>query len=220
MISESQKEKIFYLKEFSKRVERVLNKFHEVSDGLILAAKQRGIVIVTAINDHIMFLGAVDQDVELPEINTNFKLDFDGTVLDDSENSFAETLVCNRYEFNWNCYFKISNINYEIFNDYGIDGKEKYCQGIVFYLEDLAKTTTGGRIMMLSEVDKLMLSNFKIASGAIQIEENGSHEAFDFLLFENEGLGVLYKNRLFKIPFEELADLAVDARLFGETTYD
>lgn len=208
------------LKDFAKRLTLELKALDTIHNNSNNKAKELGIVIVRAVNDKIIFSGAVEQELQLPEFNTKFKLDFDGTVLDDSEEDFAEELICHRYEFHWACYFKLTNIKYEIFNDYGHENKEKWCQGICFYVEDLHKTTSGGRVMLLSEVDKLLLSNFKIASGAIQINEGGPHRNFDFILFENNGIGVLFKNRLFTIPFEELAEQAVDARLFGETIDD
>lgn len=208
------------LKDFAKVLTLELKALDALTNSSNKKAAEQGIVIVRAVKDKIIFSGAVEQELQLPEFNTKFKLDFDGTVLDDSEEDFAEELICNRYEFNWACYFKLTNIKYEIFNDYGHENKEKWCQGICFYVEDLKKTTSGGRVMLLSEVDKLLVSNFKIASGAIQINEGGPHHNFDFILFENNGIGVLFKNRLFTIPFEELAEQAVDARLFGETIDD
>ena len=208
------------LKDFAKVLDLELKALDNIMNSSITRAKNLGIVIVRAVKDKIVFYGAVEQELQLPEFNTKFKIDFDGRVIDDPDAEFSAELVCNRYEFNWACYFKISNIKYEIFNDYGKENKEKWCQGICFYANDLQRTAASGRVMMLSNVDKLVLSNFKIASGAIQIEEGGAHQNFDFLLFDNEGIGVLYKNKLFTIPFEQLADLAVDSGIFGATSYD
>ena len=207
-----------FLKKFAQRVENVLNRFNDITPEIQQLAHGKNIVIVHALNeDYIHLRGAIVHDVMstmLTSSEQSIKLDYDGTPLDPSETSYSRILRCFRYSFDWPWLFKIDDIDFEIFNHKCND--VNYCQGIVFYLEDLEeKFIDANNKTRFGYLDYDKTKNYpRRTIGSVNIKNEKTHEQSEMLLtLSKTNLCPIleYKDGLFILPWEDIIALAMQS---------
>ena len=206
------------LKGFAHKVEANYARYERMTAPIVQEAVEKGIVIVYAEDEErVLFLGAKMQEVASTMLNSCeqvIKLDFDGTALDDSEEEYSAQLRCYRYSFGWSWLFKLENVQYEIFND-RTDGVN-FCQGIVFYLEDLADK-------------KIIDVNCKNEYGFVDDKNNFRRETVKFIKNRTNNREVelaldcqtkcpfvVAGNKIFVLDWIDILGLAIKAGLFDE----
>ena len=211
-----------YLKDYAKRIEHSLNRFSDVSDTLLNIGKNKGIVIVYAEGeDYIRLRGAINHNIESTmylESEQTIKLDFDGTPLDANEKCFSTRLRCFRYCFNWSWCFKIDDIDFEIFNHY--NDNVKWCQGIVFYLDDLkdeyidvTRKNTYGKV---DTEGKTFYPRHHISNVKVNYSD-GSVDTMKLCVSDVTYCPIVeFKDKVFVLSWEDIVTFALKSELSAE----
>lgn len=219
--NEITKEQLEFLKGFAHRIENNLSRYGRITGSVIVEAKMKGIVIVHAEDDELIhFHGAVNQQVASTMLNTceqEIKLDRDGIALDSSEESYSAIVKCYRYSFDWSYLFKITdNIEYIPFRHITKDGV-KWCQGIVFYIDELYQRFTvevDDKTSFGSVVNRSDIEREKI----LVIENKRNNRNIEFALeSEYKSPLVIYNGKTYKLPWLDILGLAMKSSLFAES---
>lgn len=214
------KEQLELLQGFAHRVENNLSRYGRITGSVVIEAKQKGIVIIHAEDDEtINFHGAVNQQVASTMLNTceqEIKLDRDGTALDSSEENYSAIVKCFRYAFDYAWLFKIGdNIEYIPFKHITNDGV-KWCQGIIFYIDELYQRftvevddkTSFGTVVNRSDIEREKI---------LVIENKRNNRNIEFALeSEYKSPLVIYNGKTYKLPWLDILGLAMKSDLFFE----
>ncbi len=218
--NETTQEQLKFLNAFAKRIENNIARYGRITGSVVVEAKQKGIVIIHAEDDEtINFHGAVNQQVTSTMLNNceqQIKLDADGTALDFSENNYSAIVKCFRYSFDWAWLFKIGdNIEYIPFRHITSDGV-KWCQGIVFYIDELYQRFTvevDDKTSFGSVVNRSDIEREKI----LVIENKRNNRNIEFALeSEYKSPLVIYNGKTYKLPWLDILGLAMKSDLFAD----
>ena len=75
-----------------------------------------------------------------------------------------------------------------------------------------------GKIIQVSEVDELLLTEKQTASSLVQPKKLGEYKTGKLIVFPSQGVGVLHKNKFFMLSLADVVKLAVKANLFEEVS--